>query len=284
MKISAICSTITLTILLLFSALSGFAEQAVQPRRIISLIPSVTRSLYLLGLQDEIAAVTMFCPAEARDKEKIGSILEPDIEKIVSLKPDIVIASKEGNRQATLEKLRSLGLRVYVTGKVDSFNEICADFIKLGKFLGRGDKARAVVDDSLRALSELRDKLKSTKPVTIFYEVGAQPLFTSGNKSFANDIIEAAGAKNVFSDISSRFPQVSREEVIRRDPDAIVLVAMGDVNIKEKAQWENFKALKAVKNGRIYFTDDNSFTDPTPRSAADASEKLAEILYPDVFK
>ena len=94
----------------MFLTLSGSAAQpANRPRRIISLIPSVTRSLYLLGLQDEIAAVTIFCPPEAKDKEKIGTILEPDIEKIVSLKPDIVIASKEGNRQVTVEKLRSIG-------------------------------------------------------------------------------------------------------------------------------------------------------------------------------
>ena len=118
----------------------------------------------------------------------------------------------------------------------------------------------------------------------IFYEVGAQPLFTAGKKSFANDIIESAGAVNIFSDVGSRFPQVSREEVIRRDPEAIILVAMGNVNLKEKAAWNNFKAIQAVKNNRVYFTDDNSFTDPTPKSTVDASEKLAEILFPDETK
>ena len=238
----------------------------------------------MLGLQDEIAAVTIYCPTEAWGKEKIGNILEPDIEKIVSLKPDVVIGSREGNRQATIEKLRSLGIKVYVTGSVDSLNDIYSDFIKLGEFLGAGEKARAIVDESRKRMSLLRNKLKNAKPVAIFYEVGAQPLFTTGNRSFANDIIEAAGAKNIFSDLSSRFPQVSREEVIRRNPDVIFLVAMGDVNFKEKAEWQNFTAINAVKNGRIYFTGDNSFTDPTPRSAADASEKLAKILFPEAFK
>jgi iron complex transport system substrate-binding protein len=280
LKISVAVSAI----LLLLLTLTGFAKQPNPPKRIISLIPSVTRSLYLLGLQDNILAVTIFCPPIAKNKEKIGSILEPDIEKIISLKPDIVIASKEGNRQETVAKLRSLGITVYVTGNVDSFSAIYADFIQLGDYLGYGDKARAVVDDSRKRISALRDKLKNVKPMTIFYEVGAQPLFTSGNKSFANDIIEAAGAKNIFGDLSSRFPQVSREEVVRRDPDVIILVAMGNVNLKEKTQWENFKSLKAVKNGRVYFTDDTSFTDPTPKSAADASERLSEILFPEVFK
>ena len=127
MKISAF----TAGILLLFSVISAPEVQADGPRRIISLIPSVTRSLYLLGLKDEIVAVTIYCPAEARDKIKIGSILEPNIEKIVSLKPDIVIASKEGNRQVTVDKLRSLGISVYVTGDVNSFEDIYSDFIKL---------------------------------------------------------------------------------------------------------------------------------------------------------
>ena len=225
--------------------------------------------------------VTIYCPTEARDKEKIGSILEPDIEKIVTLKPDIVIASKEGNRRVTVDKLRSLGIKVYVTGNVDSLIDIYADFIELGEFLGCRDKARGIVSDSRKRISALRNKLKNTKPVTVFYEVGAQPLFTSGRKSFANDIIRSAGAVNIFADLDSRFPQIGREEVIRRDPDAIILVAMGNVNAKEKTVWESFKALKAVKNGRIYFTDDNSFTDPTPKSAADASEKLSKILFPE---
>jgi iron complex transport system substrate-binding protein len=267
-----------------FGLFPCFAFQANQPKRIISLIPSVTRSLYLLGLQDHIVGVTIYCPAEAKDKEKIGSILEPDIEKIVSLKPDIVIASKEGNRPVTVEKLRSFGIKVYVTGNVDSFNDIYTDFIGLGEYLGCGDKARDIVEDSRKRISALRSRLKNLKPVTIFYEVGAQPLFTSGNRSFASDIIESAGAVNIFSDIASRFPQVSREEVIRRDPEAIILVAMGNVNAKEKAVWSDFKSLKAVKNGRIYFTDDNSFTDPTPKSIVDASEKLAGILFPDKTK
>jgi len=260
------------------------AAQANQHVRIISLIPSVTRSLYILGLQDQVVGVTIYCPAEANNKEKIGSILEPDIEKIVSLKPDIVIASKEGNRPVTVEKLRSYGIKVYVTGNVDSFNDIYTDFINLGEYLGCGEKARGIVEDSRKRISALRDRLKNTKPVSIFYEVGAQPLFTSGKKSFANDIIESAGAVNIFSDLNSRFPQVSREEVIKRNPDVIFLVAMGNVNAKEKAVWADFKSLKAVKNGRIYFTDDNSFTDPTPKSIVDASEKMAEILFPDKVK
>ena len=248
--------------------------------RIVSIIPSVTKSLYLLGLEDKIVGVTIYCPPAAKDKEKIGNVLEPDIEKIVSLKPDLVLASEEGNRLVTVNTLKSLGLKVYYTHAVNSIGDIDSDFIKLGRFLGAGAKANDIVRTSQKRIAALKDRKKTGAAPTVFLEVGAQPLFTAGKLCFLNDIIEAAGGKNIFLDTDQRFPQVSREEIIRRDPDVIVLIAMGDVTQNETTSWSEFKGLKAVKTGRIYVVNDSSFTDPTPKSAADAAEKLAALLYP----
>ena len=256
----------------------AFAINAFAFERIISLAPSVTRAIYQLDLQSKLIAVTMYCPDFAKGKENIGSILAPNIERIAALKPDLVIITKEGNNVSTLNKLRSIGLNVYVTGNVDSFNDICGDFINLGNFLGCPDKAHKIVGDARSKMAALAIKNKNNKSLKIFYQVGAQPIFTAGNKSFVNDIIAHAGAVNIFSDINSRFPQVSREEVIRRDPDAIVLVALGNAGIAEKKTWESFKALRAVKGGNVYLTGDTSFTDPSPQSIAEAANKLAAIL------
>ena len=123
----------------------------------MSLAPSVTRDLYQLNLQDKLIGVTMYCPTFAKGKENLGSILAPDIERIATLKPDLVIITKEGNNIRTLNKLQSIGINVYVTGNVDNFNDICRDFIKLGDYLGKGEKARDIVADSRERIAALKD-------------------------------------------------------------------------------------------------------------------------------
>lgn len=247
--------------------------------RIISLIPSVTRSIYLLGLQDNLTAVTIYCPPEAAGKQKIGNVLDPDIEKIISLKPGLVIASKEGNRPETVYKLEKAGIKTYVMGPADSFEQICAEFQKLGRFLDREKQADKVVASCRKRIERLAKRVKGKKPVTLFWEVNAAPIFTAGKNSFVNDYIEFAGGRNIFGGLDSRFPQVSREEVVRLDPDAIILVTMGNLTADEKEAWKKYASMKAVRNGSIYVVNETEFSDPTPVSVTGCAEKLYKILH-----
>jgi iron complex transport system substrate-binding protein len=265
--------------LLIFSLILFFAAGAGAYERIISLAPSVTKSLYLLGLEKKVVGITLYCPPGSGKKEIIGSVLEPNVEKIALLKPDLVIVSKEGNRQQTAEKLTSLGLRIYIMNSVDNFADICSEFTKLGEFTGRGETAKAVVADSRKRISALGEKLKNTKPPRVFWEVGSQPLFTVSGKSFVNDFIELGGGVNIFADAGPRYPEISREEVLKRDPDVIIMVTMGDVTVKEMSEWRRFPALKAVKTGRIYVLHDAVFTDPTPVGIAAGAEMIARLLH-----
>ena len=262
---------------LLFAA-AGYV-QAEKPKRIISLAPSVTKSLYLLGEEDKIAAITVYCPQGSGAKERIGTVLEPNLEKIISLSPDLVIASKEGNRPQTVEKLKSLGVNVYVMGSLNSFPDICDDFLALARIVGQEAKAKGIIENAKNKIRGIQDKVGKRAKVRVFWEVGAQPLFTASRNSFVNDFIELAGGTNIFGELETRYPQISREEVIRRDPDAIVMVTMGDVTSNEKASWEKFKELRAVKTKRIYVLDNSIFTDPTPTAVADGVEIISAILH-----
>lgn len=248
--------------------------------RIVSLAPSVTKSLYLLGLESRVIGITMYCPKGTTEKAVIGNVLEPDIEKIITLKPDLAIVSKEGNREQTADQLRRAGIRVYVMDSVGDFDRICVEFRKLGGYLGESQKASGVVSGAVKRVAALKARAVKRKPLRVFWEVGAQPLVTVSRGSFVDDFTKFAGAVNVFEDSPSRYPQVSREEVVSRDPDAILIVTMGDVTAKEKSAWSGYGAMKAAKSGRIYILDDSTFTDPTPPAIASGAEKVEALLYP----
>lgn len=269
-------SSITLTILTLF--FSCFAAAQAGPQRMISLAPSITKSIYLLGAQDRLVAVTVYCPPEASSKEKIGTVYEPNIEKIVSLRPDLVIATKEGNTLAPVETLRKLGVKVYIVEHAANFSEICANFIALGKAIGEEVKAREVVASNEQKLALIKERVKNRKKPSVFWQVGTQPIFTASKKSFVNDFIEFAGGTNIFAELGQRYPQVSLEEVIKRDPDVIIMVSMGGITMQEKARWLSFKSLKAARTGRIYMLDDPIFTNPTPQAVADGAEIVEKLL------
>ncbi|MHB9155458.1 MAG: ABC transporter substrate-binding protein [Endomicrobiales bacterium] len=257
---------------------AGMPPAGAAPRKIVSLAPSITKNLYLLGMEDAVIAVTRYCPPGTTHKENIGTVLEPNIEKIVSLSPDLVIATKEGNNAGTVKKLASLGIPVFVMDSVNSYDDICRGFLALGTFVGKEERARAIIEDASRRLSVIRDKIRGRPLVTVFWEVGAQPLFTASRKSFVNEFIERAGGINIFADARSRYPRISREEVVRRDPDVIILVTMGDVTEDEKRSWERFKQVKAVRSGSIFTLKDSFFTDPTPPAIADGVETMAAVL------
>ncbi|HBU69246.1 MAG TPA: hypothetical protein DEE98_02560 [Elusimicrobia bacterium] len=261
--------------LIFFLSQNTFAS----PARIVSLAPSVTKSVMLLGSSSKLAGITTFCPDPSGSIDKIGTVLEPNIEKIVSLKPDLVIASKEGNLPGPVEKLRKLGIKVYVMDAYRNFDDICLSFIELGKVIGREAEAEKIVTNSKARIDAVKKKTLTLSRPAIFWEIGAQPLYTVSDKSFVNDFIEFAGANNIFADMPIAYPQVSREEVLVRNPDMIFIVMMGDINENERSSWQKYGTLKAVKTGNIHILNDLVFLEPTPEAFAEGTEKLNKVIF-----
>ena len=233
--------------------------------RIISLAPSATESLYELGIDKELVANTVYCSDGNLKKEKIGTVTEPNIEKIVSLKPDLIIATKEGNYKTVIDKLIRLKLTVYVMEPYSNFEDICINFKQLADYLDKSDTAKEIINNVKDEISKLDNDTKSVNKEKIFWEVGANPIFTVGKQSFVNEYNKFINGTNVFEYIDMRYPNISAESVIEKNPDIIMLVNMGDVSDQEIAKWNKYKNITAVKNNKIYLLEANDIFTPTPK-------------------
>lgn len=248
------------------------------PERIISLGPAITEELYILGAGDRIVGNTVYCkrPIDAQNKEKVGTITEINVEKIVSLRPDLVLAISLTDVKAK-EKLENLGLRVVSFPYARNFSELCDEFQKLGEIVGMEKEARYIIAKANDRVGAIRKKAGGLSRAKVFIQIGARPLYTVTKDSFLNDFIDLAGGTNIASNAKSGL--YSREMVLKQNPDVIIIATMGIVGEGEKKDWERFKVLKAVENQRIYIIDSYKFCSPTPISFIKGLEEMFEILH-----
>ncbi|MGD0278529.1 MAG: cobalamin-binding protein [Smithella sp.] len=255
-----------------------------RPQRIVSLAPGITETLYALGLADNIAGVTTFCdwPAAARTKPKIGGFTNPSIEKIVSLKPDLIIATADGNRQDTVLQLEKLGLTVYVINPADT-NGVLRNILQIGKITNREKDAGKLVEKLQKRLNNITAQIRHKNKPRVFFQLGREPLFTAGSKTLINEVIERAGGINVAGHDTARYPVYSAEGVIAASPEIIVFAPM--VNDKKYASvknyWQKFGEIPAVKNNKICPIDADLINRASPR-IFDAIEIMALFFHPDI--
>lgn len=246
--------------------------------RIISLAPSVTQSLYELGMEKEVIANTTYCPKGTLKKEIIGTLTEPNIEKIINLKPDLIISTKEGNNKAAVEKMKRLGLKVYVMGTSSSFSDICENFRNLADFLQKGTEAEKIISETTREIKAIYEETEKEKRERVFWEIGANPLVTVGKKSFVNDYNKYAGGKNIFQYIDMRYPNITLEKVIEKNPDVILVVSMGNIGNEEVRKWKKYVSINAVKNNKLYILDANDIFALTPITFLNAVKVTKKVL------
>lgn len=251
------------------------------PQRIISLSPAVTEELYILGVEDKLVGCTVYCqrPPEAKEKQKVGTATVLNLEKAVSLQPDLVLASPLTDFKA-IEKLKNLGIEVVDFSLAKNFNELCGQFLKLGEIVGKKKEAQEIVDIAKKRVNSLREKAKVLKKPKVFVQVGAKPLVAVSRDSFVNDFIELAGGINIVQGQS--YTRYSREKVIKDNPDAIIIVTMGINGEEEKKTWQKFKTLSAVKSGKVYILGPDKITSPTPLTFADTLEEIAVFLHSEL--
>jgi|GEM_PF-162782 len=248
------------------------------PKRIISLGPALTEQLFLLGAGDRIVGVTIYCrrPKEAKNKRKVGTVVEINVEAILSLKPDLVITTPlTDSRQVA--RLKDLGIKVVNFSRPANFSQICEQYLELAKIVGREGDAREIINKTKIRTDSIIKKTKSLLKPKVFIQIGADPLFTTTKDSFINYLIESLGGINIASGVKSGL--FSREEVFRQDPDIILIVTMGIVGEEERKAWERHKSLKAVKNNRVYIIDSDRLCSPTPSSFVDMLEEIFKIFH-----
>ncbi|MBN2406959.1 MAG: ABC transporter substrate-binding protein [Elusimicrobia bacterium] len=266
-----------------FSAPAGAAAGGQYPRRIVSLVPVITEELFLLGLGDSIVGVTVYCerPEEAGRREKVGTVTKANIEKIVSLKPDIVFTADLTDRQQVL-KMKALGIEVSdsFSYKNKNFGQICENFLELGKLVGREKEAADIISSAERKLNEVKKKTEGPDRPGVIVQIGARPLWVASGSSFMNGLVEFAGGVNLGPEGESG--SYSREKVVEDDPDVIIIVTMGISGEDEKSVWEKYDTIGAVKNGRIYIMDSDRVCSPTPESYIEVLEEIAGFLHPGI--
>jgi len=264
-------------LLLLIVLISHFFVQAQQAKRIVSLVPWVTKSLYLMGEQSRLVGCTSFCPVEASDHiPVVANAMSVNIEKTLTLKPDIVIASSL-NKPETIDNLKKLGVKVVMQPYPESFEEICNYFVQIGDLVGQGAKARVVVDQQKARLIKLKAVLPSGKNPKVLIQIGAKPLFCAVPNTFMEDFIRFSGGRNIAEEL--KLGSVTREYVLKQNPDVIFIVTMGIVAEEEKDTWLSYQSLSASKSKKIFVLDADKTCSPTPILFVDALEEMIKLMY-----
>lgn len=259
------------------------------PQRIVSLSPSTTEILFALKLEDKIVGVTNFCdyPPPALKIKKVGGYSTPNLEKIVALKPDLVIASF-GNPRNLIEKLRSFKVPVFAVNP-QSIHQVMECIIKIGKLTNQEREAKILIKDMRLKVSSIIKKTKNlskNKRPRVFLLVWDKPLTTVGPQTLPHQLIEMTGGINIAQNAKSGYPLYDLERILGQNPDIIILAGMlGDWQDKKRRimQSKLWQKISAVKNKRVYLINPDLIFRPGPR-LIQGLEKLAKIIHPELFK
>jgi iron complex transport system substrate-binding protein len=255
-------------------------------KRIISLAPSITEILFDLGLNEEIAGVTEFCdyPEAVLSKPRIGGFVNPDIEKIVSLKPDLIIATRDGNRWETIHRLKDLGFSVYVVNP-KGFDGVMRTIQNIGEVVVKQDESRRIIRNMLARKENIVRLTQSLPKPKVFFQVGNTPVITVGRGTLADDLIRLAGGRSISENESVNYPLYSIETVISKAPEIIIMSSMESKRdyLNLIKWWQNWNSIPAVKKNAIYVVDSNLVDRPAPR-IVEGLEALAKMIRPEVLK
>ncbi len=252
------------------------------PKRIISLAPSLTETVYALGAQELLIGVTTFCdyPPEALKKPKIGGMVNPSLEGIVTLRPDLVLATTEGNRDETVRQLAELGIPTYVVSP-KNFNGVLEAIARIGQLIGREEMARQVGGDLERRRDRVVAATRGRPRPRVLYLVWADPVIVPGRGTVITDLIGIAGGASISADEWIEWPRLSLEQVVARAPEVIITATHNVAHVDDSLRrWREQKIfLPAFKAGRVHTIDGNLIHRPGPR-VVDGLEALARAIHP----
>ena len=260
--------------------------------RIVSTSPSITETLYALGLGSRVAGVTTYCnfPPEAKTKPRVGTFLEPDYERILSLKPDLVLVIK--NPVQVTARLRSFGLKAEDVD-MDNVQSVLSATMQIARLTGRAAEGQRLADSLKRQLDEVKKAGSKGGATSVLFLVGRAPgtlqnMVGAGPGTFLDELLKLAGGRNVLASSPIQYPKVSLEQIMATDPD--VIIDMGDYahaentadsrRREELALWRAHPQLKAVRSGRIHAVTAAHFVVPGPRMG-DAARDFLRFLHPE---
>jgi iron complex transport system substrate-binding protein len=254
------------------------------PRRVVSLAPSITEIVFALGEEDRLKGGTQHCdyPAEARLLPRVGSYVHLDLERIVALKPDLCIGVRDGNPVGQVKELEAFGIPVYAVDP-RTLNTTINTVMEVGRLLNADQKAQHLAAEMRSRIELIRERVAKTNPrPRVFFQIGTAPLVSAGNNTIIDELIRAAGGQNLAAGVVP-YPRFSREQVLALRPDIIIITSMtkGTEPEGELVQWRKYEELPAVQNQRIYCVSSDLFDRATPRLVK-GLEDLAKLIHPEL--
>ena len=255
------------------------------PGRVVSLAPSITEIVFALGEGNRVKGVTQHCdfPPEALALPGIGSYAHPDLERIVALKPDLCIGTKDGNPRDVVERLEALGIPVYVMNPRD-LDTVVSTLVEVGQLLNAEGKARDLATGMRARIERVKSRVaKAERRPKVFFQIGVVPIVSVGTNTFIHELITAAGGENT-AEGPTPYPRFSREQVLALSPEVIIVTSMtrGQSFEEVRDEWRRWDSLPAVRNERIHIVESNLFDRPTPR-LIEGLELLARLIHPELF-
>jgi len=253
------------------------AGSAARPARIVSLNPTTTELLFALGAGPRVVGRTRWdvWPDSARAVADLGPGLRPNVEAVLARHPDLVVLYASEDNRAAAEQLRAASVPV-VALRTDRIADFRRSTDLLGLATGETERARLVVDTVATSLDRVRHATAPLPHPTIFWHVWDAPIFTIGRGSYLNELVEIAGARNVYGDLDAPSPQVALEDVVRRDPEYVIAGPEGAALLRASASW---RGVRAVREGRVIVVDTNLVGRPSVRMG-EAAASLARLLHP----
>jgi iron complex transport system substrate-binding protein len=266
-----------------FFGIEAHAGEAKIPKSVVSLAPSVTETLFALGLGDRLVGVTNYCdyPPEALKVPKIGDFISPNIEAIMAKRPDLVIGVSGATDLQKTKELERLGLKVVLVSAAN-LNEIMNSMKSIAGLLGNEAAGKRLVMKINAQVSEVKKRVEPASRRPVLLLVGIRPLIAVGGKNFIDELITLAGGTNIAGNAGQPWLNLPDEYVVAKAPQVIIEAGMGSEREASSKRWEDLKSIPAVRQGRIYSYPSDKILRPGPRFG-EALEELARLIHPECF-
>jgi len=258
---------------------AGNTVRLAQPaRRVIALAPHLTEMMFAVGAGDRLVGQVSHSdfPAEAKSVPLVGDNLHVDLERVIALKPDLLIVWLHGSAGPQLEALRKLGIPLYYS-EPHTLEQIEDTLVRIGQMVGSDARARQVAAGMREDLHKLSARYARQPVVRVFYQVWDKPLYTLNGKHFVSDVIRLCGGENVFADLATTAPVVSAEAVLKEAPEAVISGDMRQHDESGLTLWHRYPALLASQRDNLFAVDADLLVRPGPRIVAGAA-KVCEDL------
>ena len=251
--------------------------------RVVSLAPNLTEIVFAVGAGDRLVGRTSYCdfPPEAKAVAEVGDTLHPSLERIIALKPQVVLVSTASQLEVFTQQLQGQNIAVYVTDPHD-LEGVFRSIGQIGEIVGEKDKANLLVQKLRERTNAVESAVKQKQPVRVFYQVSGEPLYTIGHDSFITDLMRRAGGASVTADVPGAWPKYSNESALAARPEAIILPTGGSMGSANANVADALRQSPAALQGRVYKINDDHLARPGPRSV-DGLEEMARALHPDAF-